>query len=432
MIDLKPLAHTEAVAYFRSKGFAPQLQRFSYLDLWGEEHARNFVVAKAMRDDVAEMIRAELDRAISEGRTLNQFQTDLQPALERVGWWGKSVMTDPLTGEVQEVQLGSPRRLRVIYDTNMRTAHAAGHWARIQRTKSAFPYLQYLQIQRPSKRHDHARFHDRIWRVDDPIWQRIYPPNGYFCGCTVIQRTEGWMRRNGRQVSETLDLDERPWINPRSGDVQEVPAGVTPGFDVNPGAAWLDLGENWRRITPDLDAGRQASEQGVVEGLRLLRVAEGREALVILNDRSEPVSEQRAAASLPDRVSTDGLEIPPGATFLHSHISESSLSTDDLFLLENEAGYAMVAITPGGSIWRAKREGDALLRPAIGQFSEVLTRFRDELQANPDGAEIFNHARLLWLERKGLITYGYRMSERTRQIMERNTDLLERLTDAIA
>ncbi|KAA8605892.1 phage head morphogenesis protein, partial [Salipiger aestuarii] len=223
MITLEPLPPRDAIAFWRSKGLAPQLNRFDYRDHWREEHARDFVVAKAMRDDVLETIRAAFDRSLSEGRTLAQFQADLKPELVKAGWWGRAIMDDPLTGETQDVRLGSMRRLRTIFDTNMRTAYAAGHWARIERTKKAFPYLHYIQIERPSKRHDHERYNDRIWRVDDPIWRRIYPPNGYFCGCTVIQRTEGWMKRNGRSVSDPIDLEEQPWTNKRTGETQLVP-----------------------------------------------------------------------------------------------------------------------------------------------------------------------------------------------------------------
>jgi uncharacterized protein with gpF-like domain len=175
-IDLRPLPHRDAVEYFTSKGYAPALQRFHHLDLFREEHARNWVVAKAMRDDVSRAIRDEMTRALAEGRTLAQFQETLAPRLQELGWWGREMMSDPLTGEMVEAQLGSMRRLRTIFDTNMRTAHAAGHWAAIQRTKRGFPYLQYMQVERPTKRHDHSRFHDKIWRVDDPIWLRIYPP----------------------------------------------------------------------------------------------------------------------------------------------------------------------------------------------------------------------------------------------------------------
>ena len=51
-MELRPLPHREAIEYFRSKGFASFLQRFHHLDLFREEHARDWVVAKAMRDDV--------------------------------------------------------------------------------------------------------------------------------------------------------------------------------------------------------------------------------------------------------------------------------------------------------------------------------------------------------------------------------------------
>ncbi len=152
-IDLEPLPHREAIEYFRSKGYAHELQRFHHLDHFREDHARNWVVAKAMQDDVARAIREAFETALTEGQPLAAFQEGLAPRLQQLGWWGRAEMEDPVTGETEEVQLGSMRRLRVIFDTNMRTAHAAGHWAAIQRTKTAFPYLHYIQIQRPTKRH---------------------------------------------------------------------------------------------------------------------------------------------------------------------------------------------------------------------------------------------------------------------------------------
>ena len=56
-------------------------------------------------------------------------------------------MPNPKTGEIKPVQLGSPRRLEIIYDTNLRTAHAAGAWEGIQDTKAFFPYLRYSVYQ---------------------------------------------------------------------------------------------------------------------------------------------------------------------------------------------------------------------------------------------------------------------------------------------
>lgn len=130
----------EALDWFRAKGYQPS---FDYRDVWKGQHSHAFTVAKAMSMDVLTSIRESLDDALANGKTFDQWKKELQPELERLGWWGRQEMTDPLTGEVRNVQLGSPRRLRTIYNTNLRTARAAGQWQRIQRSKRAMPYLVY-------------------------------------------------------------------------------------------------------------------------------------------------------------------------------------------------------------------------------------------------------------------------------------------------
>ncbi|MFW6027181.1 MAG: head morphogenesis protein, partial [bacterium] len=139
-IDLQPLPPAEAIRFFEGKGFQTG---FDWRDVWQQEHARAFTVAKAMRLDVLETIRQELDAAIKEGKTLRQFQAELRPRLHKLGWWGRKVETDPKTGERRVVQLGSPRRLKTIFDVNMRTAHSAGRWARAERVKEDRPFLMY-------------------------------------------------------------------------------------------------------------------------------------------------------------------------------------------------------------------------------------------------------------------------------------------------
>ena len=46
--------------------------------------------------------------------------------LRRKGWWGRRAMTDPRTGETRLVRPGSPRRLRIVFDTDRRMACARG------------------------------------------------------------------------------------------------------------------------------------------------------------------------------------------------------------------------------------------------------------------------------------------------------------------
>lgn len=426
IVDLQPLPHEAAIEYFRSKGYAPQLQRFHHLDHFREEHARNWVVAKAMRNDVSEAIRAEVERMLVEGRSIRQASADLAPRLQELGWWGKKTERDPQTGELVEVQLGSMRRLRTIFDTNMRTAHAAGHWSRIQRTKRAFPYLHYIQIDRPTKRHSHARFHDKIWHVDDPVWLRIYPPNGYFCGCLVIQRTEGWMKRNSRTVSERLDLDEVEWTNHRTGQTFDVPNGITPGFDTNPGAAWLEFGEAWPDASPE--------ERGYLQGLRLRRLATGREAVIIINEVTGNASDMfDAAHANPASISIDTLaaqvSLPDRMKIFHSHLTDTPFSVEDFRKLAHPSIREIVAISPGGALWAA-RPAQELIEPKISAFARLaLTNHREAIAGLPeqDRSIILQHGLGLFLERQGAIHYHHHETERLRQLYLRYRSLLQTL-----
>ncbi len=428
---LEPLPHQEAIEYFRSKGYAHELVRFHHLDHWREEHARNWVVAKAMRDDVSQVIRAEVERMLVEGRTIRQASADLAPRLQEMGWWGKSLMEDPATGELEEVQLGSMRRLRTIFDTNMRTAHAAGHWAAIQRTRKAFPYLHYIQLDRPSKRLAHARFHDQIWHVDDPVWLRIYPPNGFYCACRVLQRTEGWMRRNKRTVSPPLDLNEVEWEHSRSGETHLIPRGVTPGFDANPGAVWLDMRAGWEAATPDLASAARATQYGLLEGLRLRRLAEARESLVVTDSESQLRSMLMASPDRPEVVEISIDDVPAGGHILHSHISETTLSIEDIEILFSHGAASITAIAPGGSIWRARR-GSETPRLADAAFIQraLLKHQADLAMLDPGEARaIWQHARMLWLEKRQVITYSWDVSARNKQLFARHADLIRSLSD---
>jgi len=240
-IGLQALPPQDALAFFRSKGLAPPDQRFDFRDVWRNEHARAFVVAKAMRTDVLETLRNAVDDALANGQDLRQFTEALEPELKRLGWWGRKMVRDPMTGALEKVQLGSNRRLSVIFDANMRAAHAAGKWARIQRVKRSFPYLRYVQIQRETKRPDHVIYHQIIRQVDDPIWARIYPPNGWRCGCTIQQLSQRQLDKRGYKVTGDFVLQERGVLNKRTGEIEPTALGVDPAWDGNPGMIWAGM-----------------------------------------------------------------------------------------------------------------------------------------------------------------------------------------------
>lgn len=426
-VALKALPPEEALAYFRSKGMAPREDRFDYRDVWRGQHAASFVVAKAMRDDVLALIREEMTAAMADGRGLKAFQEGIAPKLEKAGWWGRDVMVDPVTGEEKEVQLGSMNRLRTIFDTNMRTSMAAGRWARIQRNKAAFPYLRYVQVDRPSKRPAHARFNGLVRPVDDPIWERIYPPNGWFCACSVEQITQGQIDRGSVQLSDPVDLEE-DWVeNYRSGEDELVPRGVTPGFDVNPGMIWLDAE---RRMEGLAGQDNHAELVGIATQLRLHSLHEGFERGVFLDGRGEV---QATVAGTPEnagQLSWSGIDVA-GLDLIHSHPFEGLFSDADLRALHEARLRSIAFVTPQGTIG-AMFGGDMnLFSSARNAFTRRIIEMERELVAidRHERNLVIPHALGRWLDGKGVASYYLNPTGALADILARHEDLIERLLE---
>lgn len=238
MIRLEALPPREAIEYFRQKGYAIG---FNWQDVWQQEHQAAFTVAKAMQLDILRDIRTAVDGALANGTTFADFRRDLKPQLVRKGWWGKAQMADPATGEIKEVQLGSTRRLKTIYDTNLRTAHSEGQWERIQESKASFPYLQYSGKNSEHPRIEHSAWDGMVLPVDDPWWQSHMPVKALGCKCRVIQMTGGMLERRGLSVSQAPVTPTYTHVNKRTGEVQQVPKGVDPTFNYPTGGRRANL-----------------------------------------------------------------------------------------------------------------------------------------------------------------------------------------------
>lgn len=234
--DLKPVLKAinpeDVIAYFRQKGYRIG---FDYRDVWQQEHQAGFTVAKAMQIDLLTEIRGFVDAAIADGSTLATFQKELMPRLVKRGWWGKAEMVDPLTGETKLVQLGSPRRLETIFDTNLATAYSEGQWERIQRNKELFPFLEYVRSASVNPRHTHLAYAGLVLRADDSFWQTHLPIKEFKCKCTVIQHSQRMLDREGLKVGKAPPEVMRTVVNKRTGEVMTVPTGVHPAFHYPPG-----------------------------------------------------------------------------------------------------------------------------------------------------------------------------------------------------
>lgn len=251
-IGIEAIAPQAAIRAFNKRKIGG-IFSFDWRDVWQKQHATGFVVAKAMREEILHILHDGIDEALREGTSLQAFKAKVRPLLEDAGWWGKTMLRDPKDGTLKNVQLGSPRRLDMIYRQNLMSSYAAGKWEGIDKNKEAFPFLEYVDVGDERVRHEHRMLSGIIKPVDDPFWNQYAPPNGFGCRCDVRQISRRKMERRGLKVSSEADMALRGanktklWKNNRTGLLSRVPAGINPAFAYNVGR------ERLKAVAPYLD-----------------------------------------------------------------------------------------------------------------------------------------------------------------------------------
>ena len=159
------LPFEEAIDFFRKKINMPTA---TWKDLWKEMHQRAFSVAGAMKKELIEDLRRAVDKAISEGTTLADFRKDFTKIVQRHGWKYKG---------------GKAWRSAVIFNTNLSTAYAIGHYRQMTDPDvlSVRPYLRYVGSTSRNPREEHMQWYNLVLPADDPFWNTHYPPNGWGC-----------------------------------------------------------------------------------------------------------------------------------------------------------------------------------------------------------------------------------------------------------
>ena len=220
-----------AIDFFRAKLNIPTA---TWKDLWKGMHARAFVTAGASKAELLVDMRGAIDKAISAGTTLAEFRADFDKIVARHGWQYKG---------------GRNWRSRLIYETNLSTAYAAGHWREMNDPDvlTALPYLRYVASSSINRRPEHMAWYNIVLPADDPWWQSHYPPNGWGCKCGVVNHSAGQIDKlreeeaGGPNPIKTKAPTNQnyEWTDRATGEVHKVPLGIDPGWDYNVGqAAW--------------------------------------------------------------------------------------------------------------------------------------------------------------------------------------------------
>jgi len=210
------LPFDEAIAFLRQKVSTPTE---SWRDVWDGAHSKMFMVAGANSKAIVDDFKDSIAKALEQGTTLEDFRKDFDGIVKTHGWSYK--------GE-------RGWRTRTIFETNLRTAYAAGRYAQMTErdTLATFPYWQYHHSGAVHPRLQHKDWDGRCLAADDPFWTTAYPPNGFGCGCFVTPISRQALRRLGKAGPDrTPDLDQLG---------TDQPLGVDPSFAYNPGKAWLE------------------------------------------------------------------------------------------------------------------------------------------------------------------------------------------------
>ena len=231
----------KAAEYLRNK---VSKVSWNWREVFEGEHEKIFTVAKTAGYNVLADIREAVQKAIDEGTTLKQFQKDLKPILQQKGWWGK--VPDP-NDPKKEVQLGSVRRLDTIYKTNLRTSYQAGRYRDLVENADFRPYWQYIALMDGKTRKEHQELHGKVFRWDDPFWDKFFPPNDWGCRCTVKSLSQKDVDRlgltvessEGRLLKSTIEL-------PGGEKVKSVVYKPENGKSVHTGYGWnYNPGKNY-------------------------------------------------------------------------------------------------------------------------------------------------------------------------------------------
>lgn len=192
-LDFKK-APQQNIDFLKSKGWSLS---FDYKDLQKEAHQKAFTVAKIMNLDVLSDIQSSLIKAMNEGQSFKKWKNELTPLLQQKGWYGKKDVVNPQTGEVKTTYIGS-RRLRTIFETNMRTSYATGRANNIY--GSSNEYIIYSAILDSRTRVDHRALNGIVKHRNDVFWEKHFPPNGWNCRCYVKSISKKELEKRGLKI----------------------------------------------------------------------------------------------------------------------------------------------------------------------------------------------------------------------------------------
>ena len=196
----------KAISYIQSK---KAVIRGDYDELYSKAKAKAVLISAMTDLDMTRDIYQSMIDAQKSGMPFSEWKKNVVAHFGRKGWIagnekGEFLLVDPKTGEF----FGTPRRLEVIYRTNMQSAYAAQRYQQQRDNAVARPYWMYSAIMDARTRPSHSAMHGAVYRYDDRFWDTFYPPNGFNCRCYVRSLSERDIKRLKIDVEQSNLIDK--------------------------------------------------------------------------------------------------------------------------------------------------------------------------------------------------------------------------------
>jgi SPP1 gp7 family putative phage head morphogenesis protein len=167
LLGYESVTPTEAIDFIRS---LTSFTRAAYKRLAPEYRQAAFTVARVEQIALLDTTQKLLAQALEEGWTKQEFIDRLNEAFDSAG-------VTRLNGFHAEL----------VFEQNMATAYANGRYQQMSDpdVARALPFWRYRTMEDERVRKNHDALDGFVAKQGDPVWSRIYPPNGFSCRCRV-------------------------------------------------------------------------------------------------------------------------------------------------------------------------------------------------------------------------------------------------------
>jgi len=161
-------APSDALSYLR--GLTPVSQNiYDGIDV---EYRKNVFVVPGIDDyQLVAKILAELVEAMQNGAPQRKFDASVNKLTDEVGM-------ERIADDI----------LNTAYNTYTQKSYSLIRYRQMREpdTMRVLPFWQYMTMGDDRVRPEHAVLDGFVARAIDPVWHKIYPPNGFNCRCHVI------------------------------------------------------------------------------------------------------------------------------------------------------------------------------------------------------------------------------------------------------